>query len=63
MFEGEPGWYDEIEDQFSEAGYPASSRDRNSSFTARRKIERLRELRQLRVLLDDPEISEIDELD
>lgn len=62
MYEGEPDWCDEIEAQFSDAGFSTSTRVRNSSFTARRRIEQLRELRQLRVLLDDPEIDERDEL-
>jgi len=62
MFENEPVWCDEIEEQFSEAGYSINTRSRNPSLSARRKIEQLRELQRLRVLLDDPDIDVIDEL-
>lgn len=62
MFESEPVWCEEIEEQFSEAGYSINTKARNPSLTARRKIEQLRELQQLRVWLDDPDIDELDEL-
>ena len=60
MYEGDPDWCVEADEQFSEDGACTNTKGGDESFTARRKIERLRELRRLRVLLDDPEIDDLD---
>jgi hypothetical protein len=60
MFKGEPGWSSETNEQFREHQDSTNAWDNDASFAARRKIERLRELKQLRDLLDDPEFDDLD---
>jgi hypothetical protein len=62
MFQGEPGWCDQANEQVREARVSNNSRGNYASCCARarRRIERLRELQQLRDLLDDPELNDRD---
>jgi hypothetical protein len=60
MFKGEPGWCSETNEQFREDQASTNAWDNDASLGARRKIERLRELKHLRDLLDDPEFDDLD---
>jgi hypothetical protein len=62
MFQGERGWCAEANEQVPEDRVSTNSRVKDASCDAgaRRRIERLRELQQLRDLLDDPEFDDRD---
>ena len=60
MFENISRCSDAANEQLSESEVPASTRGVNVSCDARRRIERLTELRHLRTLLDDPEFDDLD---
>jgi len=60
MFQDEPGWCAEADEQFPEDRVRTSANGNDTSLSARRRIERLRELQHLRDLLDDPEFDDLD---
>jgi hypothetical protein len=51
---------DDGSDRFVEATAPIDVIGDKAAWDARRRIERLRELRRLRELLDDPNFNELD---
>jgi hypothetical protein len=60
MLETESRCCDDTSDQFVDGGIPADTLSDKAAWDARRRIERLRELRRLRELLDDPEFNDLD---
>jgi len=60
MLESESRSCDESYEQFPEGRVFGDARGVGSPCDARRRIERLRELRHLRELLDDPEFDDLD---
>ncbi|MCG6860104.1 MAG: hypothetical protein LJE70_02275 [Chromatiaceae bacterium] len=60
MYDGETGWYAESNEWYpGDRGSP-QTKGNDASVTARRRIERLRELRHLRDLLEDPAFDDLD---
>jgi hypothetical protein len=51
---------DEGSERFVESAPPVDALGDKAAWDARRRIERLRELRRLRELLDDPSFNELD---
>ena len=51
---------EEVNEQFPEVGVASFSTVDKASWDARRRIERLRELRILRQVLNDPEFDDLD---
>jgi hypothetical protein len=60
MFESESRCGDDINERFLDGGPEIDSIADKSAWDARRRIERLRELRRLRELLDDPDFDDLD---
>lgn len=60
MLETESRCCDDTSDQFVDGGISADTLGDKAAWDARRRIERLRELRRLRELLDDPEFNDLD---
>jgi len=60
MLDTESRCCDDTSEQFLDAGVSADAMGDKAAWDARRRIERLRELRRLRELLDDPEFNDLD---
>jgi hypothetical protein len=60
MLEAEDRGRETMSEPFPDSAMLTSSTGDKAAWDARRRIERLRELRRLRELLDDPGLSELD---
>ena len=60
MLEIDTRCVEENGERFIDSGNAMDSIGDKSAWAARRRIERLRELRRLRDLLDDPEFNDLD---
>jgi hypothetical protein len=60
MLDADTRSVDEGNEPFVEAVCPVDAMGDKAAWDARRRIERLRELRRLRELLDDPSFNELD---
>lgn len=60
MLESDVRGAEESNERFLDIRGPEDALGDRASWDARRRIERLRELRRLRELLDDPEFNELD---